>query len=88
VFKWTSTKATAPDYIIFSGGGSQTADFPFQNGGYYNKDGLKATVTPASVESITMSSQQAGHYYDLQGRRVIKPSKGLYVKDNKKVILK
>lgn len=29
-----------------------------------------------------------GHIYDLQGRRVAKPSRGLYIKGNKKVIIK
>ena len=46
VFKWTSTKTTAPDKIIFNDGTNQTADLDFKNGGYYNKDGLKGTVTP------------------------------------------
>ena len=45
VFKWTSTKTTAPDNIIFSGGGNQTPDMKFQNGGYYYfKEGLKGVV--------------------------------------------
>jgi alpha-amylase len=45
VFKWTSGKTTAPDNIIFSGGGQQTADMPFANGGYYTKDGRQTVVT-------------------------------------------
>ena len=44
VFKWTSTKATAPDNIIFNGSGNQTVDMTFVNGGYYNQDGLKGVV--------------------------------------------
>ena len=47
VYKWTCTQATAPDYIIFSGGGQQTDNMTFQNGGYYyGKDGLKDIVKP------------------------------------------
>lgn len=45
VFKWVSTQTTAPNFMIFSGGGNQTSDLSFVNAGYYNKDGLKATVT-------------------------------------------
>jgi alpha-amylase len=45
VFKWTSGKTTAPNNIIFSGGGQQTADMPFANGGYYTKDGRQTVVT-------------------------------------------
>ena len=44
VFKWTATQTTAPENIIFSGGGQQTADMPFTNGGYYTKDGQQAVV--------------------------------------------
>ena len=44
VYKWTSDKTTAPDNIIFSGGGQKTADLLFENGGYYTKDGLKGNV--------------------------------------------
>ena len=45
VFKWVSTKTSAPNYIIFSGGGNQTADLTFSNGGYYTRDGLQGVVT-------------------------------------------
>ena len=53
VWKWTwdgtkekNSSATQPAKIIFSNAGSpQTADLVFQNGGYYDKDGLKAVVT-------------------------------------------
>ena len=45
VYKWTSAQTTPPDNIIFSGGGNQTADMAFKNGGYYyNMDGLKDVV--------------------------------------------
>ena len=45
VYKWTATKTTAPDKIIFSDGAQQTADLIFENGGYYNQDGLKGKVS-------------------------------------------
>ena len=48
VWKWTydGKLTTKPQKIIFSNNGSpQTADLTFQNGGYYNKDGLKGTVS-------------------------------------------
>jgi hypothetical protein len=47
VWKWTytGTLSTLPAKIIFNNSGSpQTADLQFQNGGYYNKDGLKGVV--------------------------------------------
>lgn len=48
VWKWSysGTLSTKPANIIFSNNGApQTADFTFTNGGYYNKDGLKGTVS-------------------------------------------
>ena len=47
VWKWTytGTLTTQPTYIIFNNNGApQTDDLPFQNGGYYTKDGLKGVV--------------------------------------------
>jgi len=49
VYKWTynGSLTTKPGKIIFSNNGTpQTSDLPFQNGGYYTKDGLKAVVNP------------------------------------------
>ena len=44
--------------------------------------GDKAT----GIRSIRQTSD--GSYYDLQGRRVVKPGKGIYVKDGRKVVVK
>jgi alpha-amylase len=49
VYKWTysGSLTTKPGKIIFSNNGTpQTSDLPFQNGGYYTRDGLKAVVNP------------------------------------------
>ena len=48
VWKWTysGTLTTRPQKIIFNNDGSpQTEDLIFENGGYYNKDGLKGVVS-------------------------------------------
>jgi alpha-amylase len=45
VFKWTANKTTAPNNIIFSGGGHQTSDLNFTNGGYYTEEGRQAVVS-------------------------------------------
>lgn len=39
------------------------------------------------IEEAKRDTQARGHIYDLQGRRVTKPAKGLYVKDGRKVII-
>lgn len=87
VFKWTSTKTTAPNYIIFSGGGNQTSDLTFVNGGYYNKDGLKTNVT-TGIQTPQLSSSTVSTIFDLQGRRVSQPKAGVYIINKKKVIIR
>ena len=89
VFKWVSAKTTAPNNIIFSGGGNKTADLVFTNAGYYTKDGKQAVVTETGIESIrTTPSYKDNVIYDLQGRRVMEGQmkKGIYIINGKKVI--
>jgi hypothetical protein len=54
--------------------------------------GLKATCVVTvkeamSVENIVMG-ENSGAIYDMQGRRVLNPSKGIYIMGNKKVVIK
>ena len=94
VWKWTVTGAVNPDNIIFSGGGMQTENMKYTNGGYYfGKDGLKATVTATAIRHIEMSDQHAEHaVFDLQGRQVgttkssLKP--GVYIINKQKFIVR
>lgn len=90
VFKWTSTKTTAPDNIIFSGGGEQTQDMAFTNGGYYTKDGRQDVVT--GIASITNTQTTSPYIYTLDGQRL--PAgislnslpRGVYIVNGKKVV--
>ena len=66
VFKWVSSKTTAPDNIIFSGAGGQMSDKPFVNGGYYTKDGLKATVT-TGIQTVQATSGSLVRIYTIDG---------------------
>ena len=94
VWKWTVTGAVNPDNIIFSGGGMQTGNMKYTNGGYYfGKDGLKATVTATAIRHIDMTGQPAEHaVFDLQGRQVgttkssLKP--GVYIINKQKFIVR
>lgn len=91
VFKWVSAKTTAPNNIIFSGGGNKTADLVFTNAGYYTKDGKQAVVTETGIKSIrTTPSIKNAAIYDLQGRKVNKEQlkKGLYIVNGKKVVVR
>jgi hypothetical protein len=40
------------------------------------------------IEDITTGKQSSSDYYDIQGRKVQKPTKGLYIKDGKKAVVK
>jgi len=94
VWKWTwdgtkqnNSSATMPAKIIFNNNGQpQTADLGFVNGGYYTKDGLKATVT--AIRGVAASQQTGGTVYDLQGRKVTAPRSGLYIRDGRKFIVR
>ncbi len=49
--------------------------------------GLDGETT--AVEAVlTPAASADGEYYDLQGRRVTAPAKGIYVTNGKKVIIK
>ncbi len=94
VWKWTwdgtkqnNSSATMPAKIIFNNNGQpQTADLGFVNGGYYTKDGLKATVT--AIRGVAASQQTGAAVYDLQGRKVTAPRSGLYIRDGRKFIVR
>lgn len=94
VWKWSVTSTVNPDNIIFSGGGMQTNNLKFTNGGYYfGKEGLKATVTVTAIHGIDNVAPDAAYtVYDLQGRKVgttATPLRtGVYIVKNKKFIVK
>ena len=99
VWKWDVTGTTNPDNIIFSGGGAQTDNMKFTNGGYYfGKEGLKATVTATAIRNIIVQTDGEVKVYTLDGRliRTAKNSeealsglpKGIYIINNKKFVIK
>ena len=91
VWKWTytGTLTTKPDKIIFSNNGApQTENLTFTNGGYYTKEGLQGTVSTTGISPTLALPQGEGVYYDLSGRRVEHPTKGLYIVNGKKILVK
>ncbi len=50
--------------------------------GYYTFENTTA------IQTIQQSNIDAGQIFDLQGRKITNPSKGIYIKDGKKVIIK
>ena len=94
VWKWKVSGEVNPDFIIFSGGGVQTENLKFTNGGYYfGNEGLKATVTPTAIRNIDVTDQNAEYaVFDLQGRKVgttKSPLKsGIYIVNGKKFVIR
>lgn len=86
VYKWTTTKTTAPDNIIFSGWDNKTADLPFANGGYYTKDGRQGVVTGIRELRMKADNVTFGACYNLSGQRVIPQTKGIYIINGKKYV--
>ena len=107
VWKWTwdgtkekNTSLTKPEMIIFSNQGSpQTADLKFENGGYYNEDGIVGIVgSQTAIHSAKADHEGVVKVYSLDGRllRTAKDCheattglpKGIYIVNNKKLVLK
>ncbi len=54
----------------------------------YRLADIAISSTPTGIQSASLPMQKANEAYDLQGRRVINPTKGLYIVNGKKVNLK
>ena len=60
---------------------------------YYNGSGSGAREffgfgDASGIESVRVNENENGEVYDLQGRRVSQPTKGLYIVNGKKVVIK
>lgn len=92
VWKWSysGSLTTQPTFIIFNNNnnGQQTADLTFQNGGYYNDAGaLQGIVT--GIDGITPTkSTTVSPLFSLDGRRVTSPRPGIYIQNNKKIVIR
>ena len=72
--------ATIPAYRAYI---QIAQDAPARNLTFF-VDGEEATA----IETVSEESSTADQYYDLSGRRVVKPTKGLYIVNGKKVTIK
>lgn len=97
-----TTAVPAGSYVLQNGGeglgfykvaeGSTINAKPFR--AYLTAQGAGARLkiafadTTTGIESVAAKAQQDGQCFDLQGRRVAQPTKGLYIVNGKKVIMK
>ena len=94
VYKWTfkesekKSQSSPNKGIIFSGGGKQTGDMMFVNGGYYLEDGLwDSVLSPTDIQQVRGVSRPNtdNNWYDLNGRRLTgePTTKGVYIYQGK-----
>lgn len=89
VYLWKySGTVSSPSYIIFNDGSRQTSDFVFENGGYYTIDGKMGVATDIA-DVIVDESPASGQWHTLNGMRIDCPtSKGIYIYNGKKFVVK
>lgn len=73
-YKWAGTSLSAGKVYLQSNSNNTRSFLPFS----------EAT----GISEVENSKSVNGKYYDLQGRRVVKAQKGLYIMDGKKVLVK
>ena len=104
VWKWTyktsdrKSQSSTNEGIIFNDGTNQTADLAFTNGGYYNLEGLQAVVSATGIRSIEAPEAGDVKVYSLDGRLILHApngseaikllKKGVYIINNKKIVIK
>lgn len=82
LYSWSMKSEDVPTLIIFSdGNGNTTGEMDYVDGKQYDY------LTTTGITNVKAEIND-GVIYDMQGRRVAQPSKGLYIVNGKKVILK
>lgn len=90
---YTPDESLFPSNILFNNGGEdpKTADFKFENGGYYDATGLIGNVTNTqgivspTVQYVVLPTQQT---YNLQGQKVSATYRGIVIRNGQKVLVK
>lgn len=82
LYTWSLKSEDVPTTIIFSdGNGTTTGELEYEDGKQYDY------LTTTGIANVKAEAKDAV-IYDMQGRRVSQPGKGLYIINGKKVVLK
>jgi alpha-amylase len=94
------SQTSSNEGIIFNDGTNQTADLAFTNGGYYNLEGLQAVVSSTGLRELRIENSELREIkvYSIDGRFIRSAQngsdaisglkKGIYIINNRKVIVK
>ena len=75
-------------YLTFSFDGTKKNSYGLTTATYFCMDDFNGTA-PTDVKGLTPAlSQEEGAWYDLSGRRVKTPGKGIYIHNGKRVLMK
>lgn len=88
---YTPDPSLFPANILFNnpGTGTKTADFKFENGGYYDATGLLGNVNvPTAINSVPFVTVPTQQTYNLSGQRVTNNYRGIVISNGKKLILR
>ena len=84
----TSQMHASKDTRLVNWGYNASGNGPIKNDAGCNFEFVEAKRTSTGMEMTTVNGQQTTVIYDLQGRRVMAPTKGLYIVGGKKTIVK
>ena len=89
---FTMTKGEFTEFeATVTGNGAITVTFETEKGRFFLDDVVVVNPNATAINDVTrhaMPDAQRSTVYDLQGRRVMNPTRGLYIVNGKKVILK
>ena len=88
---YTPDPTQFPTNVLFNNGGEdpKTADFKFENGGYYDATGLLGNVnTPTAISNVPFVVVPTQQTYNLSGQRVTNNYRGIVVREGKKLIVR
>ena len=90
---YTPDASMFPSNILFNNGGEdpKTADFVFENGGYYDATGLIGNVNSTqgiATPTVLSGMQQPAVVYNLQGQKVSANYRGIVIRGGQKLLVK
>ena len=84
-YKWQGGELGSGRVYLESSGSAQTVAHAHEFIGFLEEEEESVTT---DIQSLEGADSVTGPFYDLQGRRVNKPTKGVYIVNGKKVIVK